>query len=56
MLFDPTSEIPTFWCDMVFRNVQECRDALAKYAILKGLQIHFIKTDKVRVRAGCMEK
>ncbi|KAH6795249.1 hypothetical protein C2S52_005726 [Perilla frutescens var. hirtella] len=44
--------------DQIMLNLQddECRDALAKYAIMKGLQIHFIKNDQVRVRAGCMEK
>ncbi|XP_042018886.1 uncharacterized protein LOC121766685 [Salvia splendens] len=45
-----------FCCGMIFQNVQECRDALAKYAIMKGLQIHYIKNDQVRVRAECMEK
>ncbi|KAH6792134.1 hypothetical protein C2S52_002611 [Perilla frutescens var. hirtella] len=54
--FDQMAVIPVFCCGMIFQNVQECRDALAKYAIMKGLQIHFIKNDQVRVRAGCMEK
>ncbi|KAG6390665.1 hypothetical protein SASPL_148403 [Salvia splendens] len=54
--FDPMATIPVFCCGMIFQNVQECRDALAKYAIMKGLQIHYIKNDQVRVRAECMEK
>ncbi|KAH6775790.1 hypothetical protein C2S52_013351 [Perilla frutescens var. hirtella] len=54
--FDPMAVIPVFCCGMTFKTVQECRDALAKYAIMKGLQIHFIKNDQVRVSAGCMEK
>lgn len=54
--FDPKATIPIFCCGMVFLNIEECRHALAKYAIMKGVQVHFIKNDKIRVRAGCMEK
>lgn len=54
--FDSMAAIPTFYCNMVFQNVQECRDALAKYAIMKGLQIHYLKNDQVRIRVRCTKK
>lgn len=54
--FDPMATLLVFCCGMIFQNVQECRDALAKYAIMKGLQIRFIKNDQVKIRAECMEK
>ncbi|XP_050222659.1 uncharacterized protein LOC126672747 [Mercurialis annua] len=55
--YDPETIIPVFSVGMIFRNREECRHALAKYAIMKKLHVHFVKNDTKRVRAkyytGC---
>ena len=42
---------------MKFKNVEKVRDVIARYAVVKGLYIHFIKSDHNRIRAeykkGC---
>ena len=38
---------------MKFNNVEEVRDSIIRYTILKGLHVHYVKNDHNRVRAEC---
>ena len=40
---------------MVFQNVQEVRDGIAKYAIKKGLGVNLKKNELNRIRAQCQK-
>ncbi|XP_050207615.1 uncharacterized protein LOC126657037 [Mercurialis annua] len=50
---DPDTVIHVFSVGMIFRDREECRHALAKYAIMKKLHVHFVKNHTRRVRAKC---
>ncbi|XP_050233526.1 uncharacterized protein LOC126682013 [Mercurialis annua] len=51
--YDPNTQVPIFGVEMIFKNIEECRHALSKYATVKKLAVHFVKNDKSRVRAEC---
>ena len=53
IVFDPNSKIHVFCLGMKFKNVEEVRDAVSRYAVMKGLYVHFMKNDHNRVRAEC---
>ncbi|WCJ24295.1 hypothetical protein M5689_006267 [Euphorbia peplus] len=55
MWFDPTTTIPIFCTGMVFYNVEQFRNAVAIYALRKTLGVHFVKNEKERVQAHCVE-
>ncbi|XP_050233824.1 uncharacterized protein LOC126682258 [Mercurialis annua] len=52
--FDATTEIPQFAVGMFFSNLGEVRYAIARYAVMKGMCIRYVKNDLQRVRAKCM--
>ena len=52
--YDPTSRIPVFCIDMGFENVKQVRQAVAKYAIVKGVGLHYYSNDKDRIRVHCL--
>ena len=41
--FEANAEMPIFCLGMVFLNVQEVRDVIAKYAIKQGLDVRLKK-------------
>ena len=52
--YDPTSMIPIFCIDMAFKNVTQVRQAVAKYAIVKGVGLRYYTNDKDRIRVICL--
>ncbi|EEF50811.1 conserved hypothetical protein [Ricinus communis] len=49
--FDPTSKIPVLCFGMTFKNMQEVKDAITRYTIMKGVHVYYRKNDPHRVRA-----
>ena len=54
--YDPNSQIPEFCVGMIFDSVHQFRYAVAKYAVMKGKGVHFVKNEPHRVRAHCKKK
>ena len=55
ILFDGEVLIHVFYLRMVFVNVKQVREAIAKYSIMKGLGIHLVKNDNIIIKARCKD-
>ena len=51
--YDPTCHIPLWEIGLVFENAVQFREALAKYAVLKGVDIKLRPNETGRVRGKC---
>ena len=51
--YDPNSQIPLFEIGTVFDNVIQFSHAIAKYAILRGVQLTLKPNEVGRVKARC---
>ncbi|EEF48665.1 conserved hypothetical protein [Ricinus communis] len=51
--FDRDNAVSIFCLGIVFPNIQQVRDAIAKYATLKGLRVLMKKNEPGRLRAKC---
>ncbi|GKV50276.1 hypothetical protein SLEP1_g56989 [Rubroshorea leprosula] len=51
--YDPNCEVPHFEVGMVFKNAIQFKEAIAKYSVKKGCNLHWKKNEPGRQRYAC---
>ena len=54
--YDPTCEVPVWQVGMVFENVVQFREAVAKYVVVRGGALRLRPNDGHRVRVTCKKE